>query len=723
VYTECPDCRTAFRLTARILKQAHGRVRCGGCGSTFNAIDHLSEDLPDDSTGNTTTAHIFDERSRRLLESLDQLTGPGELRIEDTGVEWRVLDVDDDAESGAQNAENDPLPDSSPTGTIQWSLEEADTPEEDVVDAARPGEPPPSGDRRKAPPPAFVDEEDTPMDAPAWQLTEDSGEESTLQAADAAVDSEAAADPADAAEAAEPAVQVATPAATELAQEPEPPAKAAGNEVRYDDNTPLPDEFFRPYDEFLKNRPNDAQAPADESAATDGNATTADTPANGQADLEFGEADDWQELLAEVGSDEDAAPPAEPATADDGADTTVQAHDEETANVDPAATGGGLLDRALAAASTIAKEVTGAHKQAASAPEDDTAVHDLAGDESSDDAAETADSDVSDTAPAADPVPEEAAAAETSVDAEADERIAADDAADADADDIVAADTDPAPEESIAAGAPPEPDGEAVDIDDELSVEMEIDQELLRAVAEQAGEPPAGKPASPAAGDSMLVETIIMEGDTVTDLLMEAEAAEASGILPADALDAPANESATSEADDTRPRRTYAAIAATVLLVLLLTAQLVHANRERLATWDVFNTTVGPVYEALGHPVTPAWDVRSWRFEATSGSTDDSGQRLTIRSRIANKSEQAMPYPLVYVSLTDRFEELVGSRVLEPREYLVTGNSRRPVPAGANFTAVINVDTPSPDATGFKLNVCYRVAAGQLRCAIEDFKN
>jgi hypothetical protein len=90
---------------------------------------------------------------------------------------------------------------------------------------------------------------------------------------------------------------------------------------------------------------------------------------------------------------------------------------------------------------------------------------------------------------------------------------------------------------------------------------------------------------------------------------------------------------------------------------------------------------------------------------------------------VANRSTQALPYPLVHVSLTDRWEEIVGSRVLEPSEYLA-GNAdpSKAVAAGDRFTAAISIDSPSTEATGFKLNVCYRVAPGQVRCATEDFR-
>ena len=97
---------------------------------------------------------------------------------------------------------------------------------------------------------------------------------------------------------------------------------------------------------------------------------------------------------------------------------------------------------------------------------------------------------------------------------------------------------------------------------------------------------------------------------------------------------------------------------------------------------------------------------------------------MTIVSRIGNNSDQPLPYPLVHVSLTNRFEDIMGSRILEPGEYLAGDlDPSKPVAPDENFTAVIKIEEPSPDATGFKLNVCYRVQPGTVRCAIEDFKN
>ena len=109
MYTQCPDCGTSFRVTAVVLKQAAGKVRCGGCGNAFNALAYLSEDKPDRTTRTVVDeslpelvpddaappvegppAAISPEQSAALLKTLDQLAGE-DIRLEDTGIEWRVL--------------------------------------------------------------------------------------------------------------------------------------------------------------------------------------------------------------------------------------------------------------------------------------------------------------------------------------------------------------------------------------------------------------------------------------------------------------------------------------------------------------------------------------------------------------------------------------------------------------------------------------------------------
>lgn len=43
MYSQCPDCLARFRVTAAALRAARGTVRCGRCGTTFDALETLSD--------------------------------------------------------------------------------------------------------------------------------------------------------------------------------------------------------------------------------------------------------------------------------------------------------------------------------------------------------------------------------------------------------------------------------------------------------------------------------------------------------------------------------------------------------------------------------------------------------------------------------------------------------------------------------------------------------
>lgn len=49
MYTQCPTCRTLFRVTAAQLQAAGGKVRCGACHAVFHAPSHLQHVQPPES--------------------------------------------------------------------------------------------------------------------------------------------------------------------------------------------------------------------------------------------------------------------------------------------------------------------------------------------------------------------------------------------------------------------------------------------------------------------------------------------------------------------------------------------------------------------------------------------------------------------------------------------------------------------------------------------------
>lgn len=693
MYTQCPECDVAFRVTADVLRQAAGKVRCGGCGSAFNALDHLSEVNPSaqsaaDSAQNFSEFEadlspeesserqagdppqsISAEQSAALLKTLDQLAGE-EIRIEDTGVEWRVLDENDD---DSDNLDEDD-PSFTDTGSLSFVLQEdidgIDTDEDEFDDR-----------------PTVIDTREALNDA----------ESSSVR-----------------------------------------------DEMRFDDNTPLPDEYTA-----IEEIEPDAEIVE----------PSAEEPASAQpASLELGEPDEWQDLLGEVVED----------SGDESVEDSVLALEEAILQSDLRAGTGehGNDEPAPFTNSDGPMDMDAQFAQQAEAMGIDlSGAHNLEGD--------------------ADPIQADDAADELQVDGDGDLSGATSDEVENGVVDELAIDlTDEVPDEIDVATAATEgefessidedliaaafeaeaatrahefdPDGDDVAIHDdfaeseidvpeqseeEMTVNRLIDQDLLAlAIEDEDGfaSTIVQKQISSAddiphdmSSNNPLVETIIMEGDFVRTALEEEQAKlnnleEISFAKQARQTFSGTMSEAIGEVirggrrSSDPPSRRKIAVVVSLFVVLLL--QLVHQSREALARIPLFEKSIAPVYRLLGNPVTPAWDIRGWRFEATKGSSDDD-QLLTIYSRIGNTSEQALPYPLLHVSLTDRFEEIIGSRVLEPREYLVGDqNARNTVAPGSNFNAVIAVDTPAPAATGFKLNVCYRLSDGQLRCAVESFR-
>jgi predicted Zn finger-like uncharacterized protein len=645
MYTQCPDCKTAFRVTARVLQQAAGRVRCGGCGSAFNALEYLSEELPADrgtSPASDPPQHL-DVKKKKLLETLDELTGPDNVVIEDTGVEWQVLDEPAAEITASQQ-------DSGDTASMRWTIEKVKNLAPDaealpeIVNEVPPAQG--SGDRRPA----------------------------------------------------------------------------AEGSMRFDDNTPLPED----YDDVVTISP-----PIPQRREQDKVQIETKHFDELQFDLALGSADEWVNLLDEV----DAAETAGNAALSLEVEEELAAiHSELTARP--------------ATRSTVASAANDVKHEVA-ANQDVTA---LTNDAEEDAPPATASTPLQDTGDFENEIEVARAAL---LGEEPDEKP-----------EIVAADDKEIGELTLSLVEEPARAGDRkseTTADDDDIAELLLRGELESAAVPKAKpdrlprgrrearpkRPPAPvreeTPPKPKYPDHLFdenadnVETIIMEGESVHGSLREQElAARESSRKSGEAAFLADTYSMNRNKYRGGKRRSDPAgagvIAAVVVLALVLAAQLMHNMRQTLSTFGAFNQTVAPIYRLLGQPITPEWDIKGWQFQNTGNAIDESGQLLTICSTVANRSAQALPYPLVHVSLTDRWEEIVASDVQEPGEYLAGDpapcnlaaasdpDPSVPVPAGEMFTAVIEIPSPSADATGFKLNVCYRLDSERLRCATDDFR-
>jgi predicted Zn finger-like uncharacterized protein len=175
--------------------------------------------------------------------------------------------------------------------------------------------------------------------------------------------------------------------------------------------------------------------------------------------------------------------------------------------------------------------------------------------------------------------------------------------------------------------------------------------------------------------------------------------------------------------EDERPAgsglRALAWTLGSLVLALALLAQLTHHFRQDLVRHPMLGPPLRAVYERLGLPLSPDWDLaafelRQWGNESTA-ATDG---RMSVRASLTNRAAFAQPHPVLRLELEDRFGEPVAVRDFEPGEYLKDpSQASRMMGAGATTEAELLIADPGRDAVGYRLDICVRESASLLRCA------
>ena len=165
-------------------------------------------------------------------------------------------------------------------------------------------------------------------------------------------------------------------------------------------------------------------------------------------------------------------------------------------------------------------------------------------------------------------------------------------------------------------------------------------------------------------------------------------------------------------------------LAGSALLALLLVGQFVHANRQSIVRSPTFGPALGAIYASLGAELSPAWDVRAYELRQWGAAADPGASgTLRVRASLLNGADHAQPYPLLRLTLQDRFGSEVATRALEPREYLHSEpGSNDLLGAGERIDAEIAIVDPGKDAVGFEIDVCLRDPNG-LKCANEQARS
>lgn len=166
-----------------------------------------------------------------------------------------------------------------------------------------------------------------------------------------------------------------------------------------------------------------------------------------------------------------------------------------------------------------------------------------------------------------------------------------------------------------------------------------------------------------------------------------------------------------------RPRGVKYWLTAALVLTLLLAAQVVHHSREYWATHGPFAAAVRSLYARAGAPVASSANLSAYQLRQWGVSGDPSADgTLRVRASILNAAAQLEPFPLLRVTLANRFGTGIGARDFEPSEYLGKPTARYLNP-GEQIDATMDILDPGKNAEGFEIDVCLRGADRKISCA------
>jgi predicted Zn finger-like uncharacterized protein len=170
---------------------------------------------------------------------------------------------------------------------------------------------------------------------------------------------------------------------------------------------------------------------------------------------------------------------------------------------------------------------------------------------------------------------------------------------------------------------------------------------------------------------------------------------------------------AAPEPSGSRVKWLSAAIAAGVLLLV----QVIHHNREWLSANTPLSAPLRAIYSTVGTPVTPPANLSAYQLRQWGVTGDPAGAgSLRVRASILNAAAQLEPYPLLRVTLANRFGGSIGTRDFEPSEYLGKPIAKLLAP-GERVDATLDILDPGNSAEGFEVDVCLRSADRRVACA------
>lgn len=224
---------------------------------------------------------------------------------------------------------------------------------------------------------------------------------------------------------------------------------------------------------------------------------------------------------------------------------------------------------------------------------------------------------------------------------------------------------------------------------------------------------PATEPETAAATESAVDTDAAREIAAALSALPEEEATPAQPIPEAP----PVELLATAPPPARLPRWAWQGVVAALALILLV--QVVHHYRGPLAESSMLRRPITGLYQALGAPIEPRWDISRYEIRQLGATSDGAAAGdLVVRASISNRADRVQPLPLLRVVMQDRFGNRVAARDLTPAEYLGRGAPQVSLIApGQRVDLQVAVRDPGQAATGFEIDACMSRHDHTVTCA------
>lgn len=160
-------------------------------------------------------------------------------------------------------------------------------------------------------------------------------------------------------------------------------------------------------------------------------------------------------------------------------------------------------------------------------------------------------------------------------------------------------------------------------------------------------------------------------------------------------------------------------IVAAVVAGIALLAQSVHFWRADLADKPAFGAWLKPIYASAGNPIPETWDVSAYTVaKDTVSDYPEVAGALLVNATVANEADRAQPYPLLKITLLDRWGEPIGERFFAPTEYLENmRDAAELVQPGEKKQATVLIMDPGAGAVSYGIDACLRDNDNRLTCA------